>query len=226
MGYKDETSLQEVWKQHVFSEEGIAGTAPPRIWALDQGISSFLDAGCGRGTYVAYAAEQGIYAVGIDIVPEAMRMAQKTGMGHFVLGDVRALPFEDNYFDYIISYGVVEHFDETDLAVREMFRVLKPGGTAVISVPGIITLHWLSKIFGMAAGTWGCGYEKGFTPWGFRKVLEKENFSIEDMRITETGIWDFPNHPKLAGFVAAIDRGLGRARLGGRFIFTKCTKKA
>ena len=49
--------------------------------------------------------------------------------------DVRAIPFRDDSFDAIYSMGTIEHFDETERAVEEMVRVLKPGGCAIVGVP-------------------------------------------------------------------------------------------
>ena len=52
-----------------------------------------------------------------------------------VNADIRALPFEDNSFDFILCNHVLEHVDDDLKAMSELFRVLKPGGKAVIQVP-------------------------------------------------------------------------------------------
>ncbi len=224
MAYEDQNHLAEVWRKYVGSADDVLKPRPPKYWSLPENISTFLDAGCGRGSYVAFASSKGARAIGIDIVSGGMKIAKKNSTGEFLVGDVRALPIKDDYFDYVVSYGVVEHFKETDKALREIFRVLKPGGTAVISVPGLITLHWLTKTFSKAVGTWGCGYERSFTPWGFKKMLENENLKVVDVKIAETGIFDFPKYPSLAKFIGFFDRPLARSKLGGRFIFAKCQK--
>ena len=224
MVYEDQRTLQEVWKKTVVSKDDFIPPNPPKHWPLPDNVSTFLDAGCGSGSYVAYASKRGITAVGLDIVPEAMKKAQKSCNGHFIIGDVRDLPFDDEYFDYVLSYGVVEHFEETDRAVREIYRVLKPNGTAVISVPGKITLHYITKIIGMARGTWTLGYEKYYSPREFKRLVEKENFKVVEMKIMETGAFDFPNHPKIAKLIGLTDMPLIKLKLGGRFIFLRCKK--
>lgn len=224
MAYEDQRTLQEVWKKTIVSKDDVIKPNSPKHWPLPEEVSTFLDAGCGRGSYVAYASNRGITAVGLDIVPEAMKKAQKNCNGNFILGDVRDLPFDDEFFDYVLSYGVVEHFDETDRAIREIYRVLKPDGTAIISVPGKITLHYITKILGMARGTWTLGYEKSYSPREFKKLIEKENFKVVEMKIMETGVYDFPNHPNVAKLIAITDRPLIKLKLGGRFIFTRCKK--
>lgn len=224
MVYKDQKSLQDVWKKIIVPKKDIVNPSPPKYWPLPDNISTFLDAGCGGGSYVVFANNQGMKAIGIDIVSEAMKIAQMSCNGDFVVGDVRALPFKDGYFDYILSYGVVEHFKETDKALSEIYRVLKSDGTAVISVPGLITLHWVTKLLSKTVGKWDCGYEKAFTPKGFRRLLENENFVVVEMKIIETGDADFPNYPIVAIFISFFDRAFIRIELGGRFIFAKCRK--
>src|SRR3569833_878938 len=85
-----------------------------------------------------WAVEQGARPFGVDVAYEVIADALKVlgvfGLG-FLGGDVCALPFQDNSFDLIYSMGTIEHFPEYAVAVREMFRVLKPGGTAIVGVP-------------------------------------------------------------------------------------------
>lgn len=52
-----------------------------------------------------------------------------------VQADARKLPFEDGSFDLLVAFDVLEHIEEDGLAAAEIFRVLKPGGTALIAVP-------------------------------------------------------------------------------------------
>jgi ubiquinone/menaquinone biosynthesis C-methylase UbiE len=51
-----------------------------------------------------------------------------------VVGDVRAIPFREGSVDAVYSMGTIEHFEEYAQAVREIFRVLRPGGTAIVGV--------------------------------------------------------------------------------------------
>ncbi len=92
---------------------------------------------------LAWASRQGARAYGIDISEPTViqaRAAFDTGPGarhclQGAVGDVRDLPFRDASFDAIYSMGTIEHFDETERAVEEMARVLKPGGRAIVGVP-------------------------------------------------------------------------------------------
>ena len=102
-----------------------------------------LDAGCGPGSITAGLAE--IVApgdvVGMDIEPRqlaaAQRLAAERGIGNvrFEQGSVYALPFPDATFDVAVAHFVIEHVSEPLRALRELRRVLRPGGVVAIKDP-------------------------------------------------------------------------------------------
>ena len=100
---------------------------------------AILEAGCGIGTDGARFAAGCANYTGLDFSPAALALAQRRFElerlpGRFVAGSATALPFEDNTFDLVFSHGVIHHLPDTDVAVREFHRVLKPGGTVVAMV--------------------------------------------------------------------------------------------
>jgi ubiquinone/menaquinone biosynthesis C-methylase UbiE len=102
----------------------------------------FLDIGCGTGWAVRYAAglvgESG-EACGIDISPKMIERAKANSPGltnvRFYQANAEALPFEDNYFDYIICTQSFHHYFNPLIALREIRRVLKPGSRVYILDP-------------------------------------------------------------------------------------------
>lgn len=85
---------------------------------------------------------------GIDIAPGLVKRASKNlkDKGLTVttkVGDIRSLPYKDNYFDFIYTMGTIEHIPNPFDAVKEIYRVLKPGGRAVIGVPN--KYEWFGK---------------------------------------------------------------------------------
>jgi SAM-dependent methyltransferase len=130
-----------------------------------------------------WAAQQGARPHGVDIAFEIVREAQTVLKGHspgFAVSDIRALPFQTDSFDLVYSMGTIEHFADSDVAVREIFRVLKPGGTAIIGVPNKLDpflrplmVHLLNKL-----GAYSYGMEKSFTAGGLRRLLEAEGFRV------------------------------------------------
>lgn len=96
-----------------------------------------LEAGCGLGQWVIYLGRLGYNMVGVEIVPYCVETCKKYFPDTDIrIADVRNLPFPDNYFSGYISIGVAEHMIEgPETTFREMKRVLKPGGIAIITVP-------------------------------------------------------------------------------------------
>lgn len=87
-----------------------------------------LDHGCGPGPYKALFKQR----VGFDVAP---------GPAVDVTGDMHALPFEDNYFEQILSTEVLEHSYDPCKAVDELRRVLKPGGKLILTTRFVYPLH-------------------------------------------------------------------------------------
>jgi SAM-dependent methyltransferase len=103
-----------------------------------QGVA--LDIGCGPGQMaVALAQMTKLRVIGVDIEPEAIEVAQghaqEAGLADrcgFVCADAHSLPFPDNYADLIVSRGTLPFLRDQALAIREVYRVLKPGGVAFL----------------------------------------------------------------------------------------------
>ena len=116
-----------------------------------------------------WAADHGARPMGVDVSIDVVREAGRVLRAHrpgFVVGDVRAIPFREGAVDAVYSMGTIEHFEEYAQAVREIFRVLKPGGTAIVGVPNKLDpfLRPLMVHIMNAAGLYGYGMEKSFTP--------------------------------------------------------------
>ena len=94
-----------------------------------------LDVCCGPGMLSAGALERGAEAVGLDFSVEAVELARKlVPKGRFERGDAQALPYPAGHFDAVLcGYGLM-HLPEPAAALREILRVLRPGGRAALSV--------------------------------------------------------------------------------------------
>ena len=93
-----------------------------------------LDVGCGTGAVLEELTALGFRAEGLDMSPVAQGFCEKKGLS-VRLGDATALPFPDASFDVVTALDVIEHVDQDEKAIEEIYRVLKPGGTAIITVP-------------------------------------------------------------------------------------------
>lgn len=98
-----------------------------------------LDAGCGTGVYSIELSKKGAVTTGTDISENMLGLARakarKDGLKiDFVAADALALPFRDDYFDLVLSVGMLCFVKEREKALLEMRRVLKPGGRVVAGV--------------------------------------------------------------------------------------------
>lgn len=141
---------------------GYAGTA-----GLD-----VLDVGCGQGIDLVRYARAGANVTGIDLTPRHAELARAHLAAHglsgtVVLGDAEELPFDDDSFDRVSSNGVLHHTPNIEKALREIRRVLRPGGEARIIVYNRSSLHyWLFQV-----GYWGLWKRRLFTEGSMEAVL-------------------------------------------------------
>src|ERR1044072_4053619 len=121
-------------EQHRYEKEWhIPGAAN---FAATRGLK-VLEIGCGVGTDGAQFARAGADYTGVDLTEAAIELARKrfelSGLpGKFQVADAENLDFADESFDLVYSHGVLHHTPDTARAVREIHRVLRPGGKAVV----------------------------------------------------------------------------------------------
>ena len=100
-------------------------------------VGRTLEAGCGLGKYVLYAADRNARIVGIDFVPQAVAgIRSRRRDAQVAVADLGRLPFVDRSFDTVLCLGVLEHFEGGAAAyLAELVRVLTPGGWLLVTVP-------------------------------------------------------------------------------------------
>lgn len=139
---------------------------------------------------------QGYDYYGVDISREVVKLAKKNfkdklDTNHFKQGDIRKLPFRNNTFDVVFSFGTIEHIRENVKAVTEAYRVLKPGGMFISGINNKLDM-WFSYFVNEATNKMFkhiTSYEPSFFPWEQRKWLKEAGFD----RITTTGMIMFPH---------------------------------
>jgi SAM-dependent methyltransferase len=92
-----------------------------------------LDVGCGHADLLAPILARAASVVGVDPDPRALEA--NSVIGEKVVGRAEQLPFADGSFDLVLMAWVVEHLDEPYRAVRELRRVLRPGGRVILLTP-------------------------------------------------------------------------------------------
>lgn len=155
-----------------------------------------------KNTRILYwaAAQKRVVPFGLDISAPIVRQAKDWfveggAAPRFVVADIRSAAFRDDSFDLIYSMGTVEHFPDYRRGLEECFRVLKPGGTAIIGVPNKLDpfLRPLLVALLNQLDLYDYGYEKSFTPGRFRRLLEDVGFTV----VARTGILFIPGWLRL-----------------------------
>lgn len=119
-------------------------------------FASVLDLGCGTGDYCELLSAVSAEYVGVDFSSRMIRKASLDYGGSasrptFLEGSADALPFDENRFDLVCAIGFIEYFADPDVPMREIVRVLRPGGTLVIQSFQVDLFRNVSSLLGMDA---------------------------------------------------------------------------
>jgi SAM-dependent methyltransferase len=155
---------------------------------------------------------EGAEAYGLDWSSVVAHRARRNGgnpRSGLIRADIRELPYGPSTFDFVYTMGTIEHIDEYDQAIREVHRVLRPGGRAIIGVPNkwdpflrpliVAALDLFDK--------YPYSPEKSFSPRELRAVIEASGLQV----IERTGILTLPGFLRLADL---LRHRRGHARSG------------
>jgi ubiquinone/menaquinone biosynthesis C-methylase UbiE len=101
---------------------------------LGDPAGTLVDVGCGTGAYAVGLVERGWNVTGVDVSEDMLRRARAKGV-HAIRADATELPFEDASFDAAVSMFTHTDFDDFSAVLREIARVLRPGGPFVYLGP-------------------------------------------------------------------------------------------
>jgi len=104
-----------------------------------------LDTGCGLGMYVRALRQFSDEVYGIDVDPDKIAEASRE-LAHLRVAPAEQLPFEDGFFDVVLSHEVWEHVKDDHASAREAVRVLRPGGRLIVFAPNRL---WLFETHGI-----------------------------------------------------------------------------
>ena len=182
-----------------------------------EGVCAEVGAGSGR-LLIRLGAERPYRLVALDYAPYAIRAVRenyaRAGVrGHAAFGDVRALPFANGALSVVLSGGLLEHFRDPAPVVREMARVLRPGGLFYADiVPRKVSLYrWaergrMAKDEHLAEGI----YESDLPKGAWARLMREAG--LRDVRIVSAGVYPpytMRDHERLiwkyGGLLRALD---------------------
>lgn len=169
-----------------------------------------LEAGCGTGQLVQFLGKLGHDAVGVDYAASGLEVGRAANPNlNLIQADLRKLPFPDESFDYIVSFGAVEHAVEgPEAALRELLRVPTADGWLLCSVP-CVNIYLRAALPWMVVKDWlrrravvrrMMGHREQFvfyqylwTPAAYRRILRRVGFRLVELRRYGEG----PSNPRL-----------------------------
>ncbi|MDQ1639852.1 MAG: hypothetical protein QOF62_3191 [Pyrinomonadaceae bacterium] len=135
-----------------------------------KGSLNILDVGCGTGANLEMLSQFG-QAEGVDVSAEALEFCRERGLQQVKQGAAEALPYENDSFDLVTGLDVVEHLDDDVAGLKEMRRVLRAGGRAVLFVPAFMFLWGVQDDIS--------NHRRRYTMDNLKEAVRKAGFEIE-----------------------------------------------
>ncbi len=129
-----------------------------------------LDVGCGTGANLEMLAQFG-EAAGVDVSAEALAFCRARGLANVKQGEAEHLPYEDGAFDLVTGLDVVEHLDDDRAGLKEMPRVLRREGRALVFVPAFMFLWGVQDDIS--------NHRRRYTLAELKDVVKKAGFEVE-----------------------------------------------
>jgi ubiquinone/menaquinone biosynthesis C-methylase UbiE len=127
---------------------------------FDQPDGRVLDVGCGPGVMTQEMLNRGCSFWGVDPSSKMIEIARsrfrENEQTRFLQGEASRLQFAENVFDAVLCMGVIDSVPDVRLAIREMVRVLKPGGTLILTVANLLSPYawWKNYAFHPTVAAW------------------------------------------------------------------------
>jgi len=167
-------SYNEIYKKGPFRESKEHYKWVARVLAPESS-GRLLDIACGGGYFLAEVEKKGLDTFGLDF--------SKVVRSNLILGDAETLAFKDDSFDYLINLGSLEHFLNPERGLREMTRVLKKYGKAVILLPNSYFLMTVWNVFKI--GSTGRVTDQKMDRWATKRewieLIEKNGLQVKDV---------------------------------------------
>jgi SAM-dependent methyltransferase len=152
--------------------QALAGRPAPRI----------LDCGCGTGANLSWLREYG-HTFGFDLTWNGLDLGRRMGRTRLARASIGAIPFASAHFDLVTSFDVFQCLPDAveQAAMREMARVLKPGGRIILNVAALDVLRGGHSVLSEEV--------RRYTPTRLRQLMESAGFLVERLTFLNASLF-------------------------------------
>lgn len=136
---------EEYWSESGFHPQRRINPALVKLFTHIPSGSKLIDVGCGNASVSGqWFQQRGCDYLGVDVSGHAITEAQAAGLNVCKIDDASHLPYPNETFDSAVCLEVLEHLFQPQIAAEEIYRVLKPGGVLVATVPN--AAYWRRRL--------------------------------------------------------------------------------
>ncbi len=157
----------------------------------------WLDAGCGTGTLSRMMCLKGVQVIAVDGSPKMIECAKNESIAlsgnitYKLVDTIETLDFQSSSFDHALCSSVIEYVENPEQALCELFRVIRPSGILIVSVPNRLSIIRLvqkllriaCKVFGKDAYPYLSVSKNEYSSAEIKSLLNKVGFVVEDVQI-------------------------------------------
>ncbi len=183
-----------------------------------------LDVGCGNGADLAYLNKLGANVYGLDFSEKSIEVCKLTSRRsktnlNLTQADANYMPYKDESFDLVMSFGLLEHFKNFEKVLKEHCRVLKKDGILLIDIPPRYTIYHLISVIKQRLNKWPQGYERGISIMKLKNFYIKYN--LKPIEIYFRGHYPFIEGNKFYNPFSYLSKNLKRKLLKNEFAIQK-----
>ncbi len=142
--------------------------------------TTVLDAGSGGGHFSAEAERRGATVTSLDVGFHLLDQVKQRCGSTRLQGSLLDLPFPDGTFDIVLSTEVIEHTTDPERALRELARVIQPGGTLAVTTPGRLWQPVVRLATSLGLRPYE-GYENFFWPAQTCRIIESSGVDVKEL---------------------------------------------
>lgn len=214
---KQQERCDQSWRKILAAEKEQLGNLQTHLDFLNKiellkPDSNILEIGCGIGTIVYELSQKGYNIIGADISTQAIEYGRhKYPLIELQIQAAETLPYEDNTFDIVLSFDLLEHIAQVERHINEVSRVLRPGGCYLFQTPNKYS-NVIFETLVKKSLKWRQFHPSLHTPGQLKRRMRKHGFEIRFVKMNPINEFTIKKLQKL-GLIGNIIKHINFRRL-------------